>query len=156
MMTYAIVAAVILSATPSEEPLVSFKMPPVRVSVPETFDHSQDGTTHHFASKDGEAYVDIDTGKVQTAGMKADVCLGKVTKSLKYKFTKGTYGGQPGAKASFTDKDSAKKEFVTLLYVGCDGNTTWSMSFHVPKAKQSAYQPLATKMAESIEFLKSE
>lgn len=153
-MTWALMVALLIAAAPDEEKLVPFKIPPVRISVPESFEHTQEESTHRFAAQDGSAFLEIDTGKVQTAGMTGEVCLGKVTKSLKYKFTKGTYGGQPGAKASFTVRDSAKKQFVTLLYVGCDGKTTWSMSFHVPKAKQKAYQPLATRIAESIEYLK--
>lgn len=152
----ALLIALVIATAPADEKLVPFKMPPVRISVPETFAHTEEGTTHHFISKDGEAFFDVDIGKVQTAGMKADVCLGKITRAIGGKFTKTKLGGQPGAKKVTTDKDAEKKEFVTTLFVGCDGQTTWSLSFHVPKAKQADYLPLATKIAESIEFPKAE
>lgn len=152
----ALLIALVVSAAPVDEALVAFKITPVRISVPETFVHTEDGTTHRFTSKNEEAYFDVDVGKVQTEGMKADVCVGKITKMIGGKFTRTTLGGQPAAKKVTTDKDKSKKSFVTHLFVGCDGATTWSMSFHVPKAKEADYAPLATKIAESIEFQKTE
>lgn len=155
-MTHALLIALVLSQAPAQddERLVPFKITPIRISVPSVFNHTEDGTTHRFTSGDDEAYFDVDVGKVQTEGMKAEVCRDKIVKGVGGKFTKLTLGGQPGAKKVTTDKDKSKKEFVTHLYVGCDGVNTWSMSFHIVKAKQEKYAALAAKIAESIEFPK--
>ena len=156
-MTHALLIALLTAAAPEVEPrLVAFKIQPIRISVPADFAHTEEGATHRFSAKEGEAFFEVDVGKVQTAGMKGEVCRDKITKGIGGKFTKLVLGGQPAAKKVVTDKNKAKEEFVTHLYVGCDGSTTWSMSFHVLKAKTDQYLPLAGKIAETIQFPKTE
>lgn len=149
-------ALTLLAAEPASNELVAFKAPPLRLSIPAAWNHTEEEGSHRFAAQNGEAFFELDVGKVQTAGMKASVCLDKITKGVGGKFTKKTVGGQPSAEKTVTDKDDNGQQFVTRTVVGCDGKTTWSLAFHMVKAKQGDYAPIADKVVASVEYLKAE
>lgn len=147
----------LLTAEPDAKPAdeyVSFKVMPVQLSVPSAWTHSVDEGSHHFTSPEGDAFFNVDVGKVQTEGMKAQTCVDKITKAVGGKFKKGTYGDQPGAMQSSTDKGEDGKEVVTRTYVGCDGKTTWSVTFHYLKTRASTFAPVAEKVTSSVAYLK--
>ncbi|MFL5320379.1 MAG: hypothetical protein ACJ790_12035 [Myxococcaceae bacterium] len=147
----------LLAANPAPaEELVPFKAPPIRLQIPSAWNHTEEEGSHRFSAKEGEAYFELDVGKVQTAGMKAQTCVDKITQAMGGKFDKKKLGGQPAAMKTVTDKDEAGKEFVTRMYVGCDGKTTWSLSFHMIKEKQAQFAPTADAVVNSVEFLKAE
>lgn len=133
--------------------LATTKIDALTLKAPPAWKRTVNEGTTRFAAPSGEAYFEVDVGRVQTAGMTGEVCLGKILAGLgEQGFTRQTLGGSPAAVKSETMKDADGKEFRTLAYVGCDGRTTWSLMFHLVSGKQDRFVPLAEKIVKSIQY----
>ena len=144
--------AALLGAAPAGV-TTPFKIPPVRLSVPADWIHSQKEGTHRFAAPSGEAWLEVDVGQVQARGMSAETCLKKITTALGQRHQPLTLGGQPAAHMVTVDVDKAKNHFASDTWVGCNGRTTWSVSAHHVKAKAAEYLPVLERVAASLEYL---
>ncbi len=92
-------------------------------------------------------------GKVQRkGGMPAATCLKKILAGVGKGFKKTKLDGQPAAFKEYVDTDEKGKKFVELTYLGCDGTTTWSISFHMLQEKRDRFAPLAEKVPRSLEY----
>ena len=152
----ALVLALALGGGSGEE-LAATTVGALRLKVPTAWQRRpNEGTTTRFAAPTGEAYFDVDVGRVQRdGGMPASECLQKILAGLGDKgFEFTSIGGQPAAFRQYVDKDSQGKKFVQVSYVGCNGEVTWSMQFHMVQAKRDRFGPLAEKVSRSIEYQK--
>jgi hypothetical protein len=151
-MSVALWMALMLS-TGAGNGLVPVGMGAVQVSVPGNWHRSNQGGTAHFGAPSGEAYFEVDVGKVQTAGMQASVCVSKITTGIGgTAWRPRTIGGAPAALKVDSDTDSKGQQFISYTYVGCDGANTWALTFHWVSAQDQRYSPLAEKIASSLRY----
>lgn len=153
-----IVVALLLHAdpAPAAPPQLSyapFNTGKVKVAMPVGWAHRENNGTHHFISPDAKLTVDLDSGTVQSAGMRADDCRDKITKALRGRFTNVPVAGTAAAKKEESVFDKKKRVFVIETWVGCDGKTTWSLVFNSPREKRATYAPVIEKIANSVEFV---
>ncbi len=115
----------------------------------------EEGTTR-FAAPSGEAYFELMVSQVQReGGMPAEECMSKILAGVGPEgFEKVAIGGKPAAVKAVVDKDENGKEFTTYTFLGCDGMTTWSLEFHFVQVKKDRFEPLATKVGKSVEYVK--
>ena len=151
----AIVAVVTLALLGSSaDELATTDLGRLTIKAPAAWKKTDNEGTLRFAAPSGEAYFEIDVGQVaRPGGMPAAECLGKITTGIGGDFEKLTIGKQPAAKQTATDTDEDGKSFITYTFVGCDGQTTWSMTFHTVDAKKERYGALADKVAKSITYV---
>jgi hypothetical protein len=124
----------------------------IKLQPPSGWAHTPDEGGEKFIAPSGEAYFHVNVD--QTARkMGGDECVGKITKAIGGKFDKLTVGKSPAAKKIDVDKDETGKEFVTWTYVGCNGTTTWSLSFHAEAEKKNELVALVATVTQSIEYL---
>ena len=148
----ALALTALLGAAPAQA-TTPFKIPPIRLSVPAAWKHSEKEGTHRFAAPSGEAWLEVDVGQVQARGMSAETCLKKITTSLGQRSQPQALGGQPAAHMVTVDVDKAKNQFASDTWVGCNGRTTWSITAHHVKSKAAEYLPVLEQVAASLEYL---
>ncbi|WP_434379972.1 hypothetical protein [Melittangium boletus] len=156
-MLGSLVVALLAAGEPTAE-LAKREVKTLTLNLPEDWARSEADGTLRFADPSGNAYVLVDVGAVQTAGMKPQVCLDKILSAM---------GGEPGWKSLKLGKSPAARrvdsdttpdgaESVrTVTYVGCDGKTTWSLVFHMDQKQQERFEPLAEKVAQSVAYAKA-
>ena len=143
----ALLLVCVLSAAPG-----GYTVGGVSLRVDPAWTHSTQGDTHRFAAPDGETWFEVDSGKVQTAGMEPGVCVQKILRALGGKFEPRTVGGQPAAYGKAEDKDKKGKRFVTDPWVGCDGKTTWSVTGHRLASAEGV--PVVEGFVKTLAFVK--
>ena len=125
----------------------------LKLQVPAAWQRRAEEGSTRYAVPSGEAYFDVTVGKVQRkGGMPAAVCLKKILAGVGKGFKKTKLGGQPAAFKEYVDADEQGKKFVELTYLGCDGTTTWSLSFHMLQEKRDRFAPLAERISRSLEY----
>ncbi len=127
------------------------------VQVPATWVRSVEDGTQRFTDPSGDAYLLLDVGAVQTAGMKPQVCLDKILAAMgNGDWKKQTLGRAPAARGTALDTTPDQTGSVqTVTYVGCDGKTTWSLVFHMDTKRKDHFEPMADKVASSIAYAKA-
>ncbi|HLL54801.1 MAG TPA: hypothetical protein VK447_14705 [Myxococcaceae bacterium] len=151
MKTTALLIALFLAGAADE--LAPVTVGALRLNAPAAWNKTvTDGTTR-YAAPSGEAYFEVDVGTVQTpGGLAPGVCLNKITTGIGGEWTRLSVGSNPAAMKTDVDTDSDKREFITQTYVGCNGKTTWSLSFHMVATKKDRFAPLAEKITQSIQY----
>jgi len=155
-MLGSLVVALLAAGEPAE--LVKHEVKTLTLQLPEDWKQSEADGTLRFADPTGDAYVLVDVGAVQTAGMKPQVCLDKILSAMGgdtgWKPLK--LGKSPAARRVDSDTTPDGAESVrTVTYVGCDGRTTWSLVFHMDLKQQERFEPLAEKVAGSVVYAKA-
>jgi hypothetical protein len=139
----------------SADELAEAQVGSLKLKAPAAWQRSSPEGSTRFAAPSGEAYFEVDVSQVQRkGGMPAAECLKKIVAGLGKGFTKTKVGGQPAASKESVDTDESGKRFVERTYVGCDGNTTWSISFHMVAERRDRYAPLADKVFKSVSYEK--
>jgi len=153
MKTTGLVVLLLLAGSADE--LAPTTVGNLKLSVPAAWNKTnQEGTTR-FAAPSGEAYFQVDVGQVQRpGGMPAEECIQKIKAGIGGAWEPLSIGAAPAAVQELTDTDEAGKQFITRTYVGCNGKTTWSLSFHLVAPKKDRFAPLADKVAKSIQYAK--
>lgn len=147
----------VLAAGQPPADLTTYEVKTLTLQVPADWKQSEADGTQRFSDPSGDAYLLLDVGAVQTAGMKPQVCLDKILAAMGgaqgWKPLK--LGKSPAARrvdADITPDRSASVETVT--YVGCDGKTTWSLVFHMDARRKDRFEPLAEQVAGSVGYVK--
>lgn len=145
---------VVLAAGGTADALASYNVKNVQLQVPAAWKRTVEDGSHKFMAPSGDGYFLVDVGAVQTAGMKADVCVNKIVASIGGEnWERFKVAGQPAAKRADTDTAQDGSGTVeTLTYVGCDGKTTWSVVFYLEQGKKQRFAPLAQKVGTSVKF----
>ena len=147
--------AVLMILAGSADELASTTVANLKLSAPAAWNRTLNQGTTRFAAPSGEAYFEVDTGAVQRpGGMEAGECLAKITGATPGEWEVFSTGGAPAAVKVDVDIDEAGKQFVTRTYVGCNGKTTWLLSFHLVVEKKERFVPLAEKVVRSLQYLK--
>ncbi len=153
-MMLGIFLAVVVAAGGTADALASYQVKNVAVQGPAAWNRTLEDGSHKFMAPSGDGYFLVDVGAVQTAGMKADVCVNKIVASIGGSgWERLKVGGQPAAKRADTDTaPDGSGSVETLTYVGCDGKTTWSVVFYLEQGKKERFAPLAQKVGTSVKF----
>lgn len=149
---------VALTLAGAADDLAATQVGKLKLSAPAAWKRTaqEDGTTR-FAAPSGEAYFEVDSGRVQTqGGLEPAVCLTKITSSLGGDWSRLSVDAAPAAVKQDVDKDDSGQEFRTRTYVGCDGKTTWAVTFHLVAKKAARFEPLADKVVQSITYAKGQ
>ena len=154
-MLGSLLVMVLAAGEPAE--LTKYEVKTLALQVPSEWKQSEADGTQRFDDPSGDAYLLVDVGAVQTAGMKPQVCLDKVLAAMGQ--DKGwkqlKLGKAPAARRVDTDTTPDGAESVeTVTYVGCDGKTTWSLVFHMDVKQKERFEALATKVANSVAYSK--
>ncbi|MGZ3457513.1 MAG: hypothetical protein ACXU86_03305 [Archangium sp.] len=137
--------------------LTNHQVRTLALQVPSEWTQSEEDGTQRFQDPSGGAYLLVDVGAVQTAGMKPQVCLDKILSAM------GNAQGwrqleldqAPAARRVDSDTTPDGTESVqTVTYVGCDGKTTWSLVFHMDARQKDRFETLAEKVAGSVTYAK--
>ncbi|MBU8897516.1 hypothetical protein DRW03_21495 [Corallococcus sp. H22C18031201] len=149
--------SLMLAAGGSADALSAYPVKSISLKVPAAWTHSMADGSDKFLAPSGDAYFLVDVGAVQTAGMKAQVCVDKIVRSIGGTgWTRLSVGGQPAATRSDSDTAADGSGAVqTVTYVGCNGKTTWSVVFHLEQGKQDRFAPLAQKVGTSVTFTRA-
>jgi len=124
----------------------------LKLSVPSAWRKTVNESATRFANPAGDAYFDVDVGAVQTpGGLPAGVCLNNITASIGGAWTRLSIGSNPAAKKSKVETNSGNLRYVSETYVGCNGKTTWSITFHMVSTKRDSFEPLVEKITKSIQ-----
>jgi hypothetical protein len=156
-MIRALVALVTLAA--SADALVPFKAMPLRLKVPAAWEHTMEDTTHRFDAPSQDASFKLDIGAVaaESAPMKPELCRSKILDGLgKDGWKMMTVGKAPAAKKVYRDSEGEgdkKVEVETLSYIGCDGRTTWALTFTSDVKQKDRVAKVAEQIVKSIEYL---
>ena len=130
------------------------------LNVPKDWKSSVVDGSQRFTDPSGDAYLLLDVGKVQSAGMKPQVCLDKIVAAMggqdskdKTGWTLLSLGRAPAARHLDVDTTPDRTGSVeTVTYVGCDGKTTWSLVFHMDAKRKEHFEPLAEKISTSVAY----
>ena len=153
MKTAVLLVGLLLSS--SADDLAPVKVGALRLDVPVAWTKADEKGTLRFTSPSEEAYFQLDVGKVQRAeGLEPQACLDKIVTGIGGSWKRLSISAAPAAVKSDVDVDDKKKEFITYTFVGCNGKTTWALSFHTVAAKKGRFGPLAEKIAGSVSYLK--
>ncbi|HEX8440831.1 hypothetical protein [Archangium sp.] len=146
----------VLAAGEPAETLTKYEVKTLALQVPSAWKQSEADGTQRFDDPSGDAYLLLDVGAVQTAGMKPQVCLEKILAAMGNENWKQLkLGKAPAARRVDTDTTPDGAESVeTVTYVGCDGKTTWSLVFHMNVKQKDRFEALATKVANSLAYAK--
>lgn len=137
--------------------LVKHQVKMLTISVPAAWERTVVEGTEKFKAPSGDAFFTLDVGAVQTKGMKAKVCLDKILAAMGSEgWEKVSLGLNPAARKVNVDNatEDGSQKVKSISYVGCDGKTTWSIIFSMNEAKKDRFEPLATKIAQSISYPK--
>ena len=155
-MLGALVVAVLAAAEPAE--LTKHEVKTLTLQLPSDWKQSEADGTQRFTDPSGDAYVLVDVGAVQSAGMKPQLCLEKILSAMggEQGWKPLKLGKSPAARRVDSDTTPDGAESVrTVTYVGCDGKTTWSLVFHMDTKSQERFEPLAEKVAGSVAYAKA-
>jgi hypothetical protein len=155
-MLGALVVALLAAAEPAE--LTKHEVKTLTLQLPSDWKQSEADGTLRFTDPSGDAYVLVDVGAVQSAGMKPQVCLDKILSAMggEQGWKSLKLGKSPAARRVDSDTTPDGAESVrTITYVGCDGKTTWSLVFHMDTKTQEHFEPLAEKVAGSVAYAKA-
>ncbi|MBN1208623.1 MAG: hypothetical protein JXB05_27430 [Myxococcaceae bacterium] len=157
MMGSLLMVVLAAGAGGSADALVKHQAKALKLSVPAAWERSNQEGTEKFKAPSGEAFFLLDVGAVQTAGMKPKVCLDKILAAMGGEgWEKTTLGSNPAAKRVNVDNatEDGTDKVRTVTFIGCNGKTTWSLIFSMNEKKQERFEPLATKIAQSVSYLK--
>jgi hypothetical protein len=148
--------AVLMAGEPAE--LTKHEVKTLTLQLPSAWTQSEADGTQRFADPSGDAYVLVDVGAVQSAGMKPQACVDKILTAMGgnegWKPLK--LGKAPAARRVDSDTTPDGAESVrTITYVGCDGKTTWSLVFHMDRKEREHFDPLVEKIAGSVAYTKA-
>lgn len=118
----------------------------LKLGVPTAWRKTVSDATTRFSSPAGEAYFDVDVGSVQTGGLTPEACVKKITTSIGGEWSRLSIGSNPAAKKASASGNSRTS---SETYVGCNGKTTWSVTFHA-----MGTTPLAGQITKSIRYAK--
>ncbi|WNG36191.1 hypothetical protein F0U60_22745 [Archangium minus] len=156
-MLGSLLVMVLAAGEPTAE-LTKYQVKTIALQVPSDWKQSEADGTQRFDAPSGDAYLLLDVGAVQTAGMKPQVCLDKVLAAMgsAQGWKQLKVGKAPAARRVDSDTTPDGAESVeTVTYVGCDGKTTWSLVFHMNAKKRDRFETLADKVAGSVAYAKS-
>ena len=105
---------------------------PLQMDVPEGWRRTWRFGTSRFDAPDGSAYVLVDTSSTLTPNLDAVECRDKILTNLggKVRWKPIEIDHQPaGEQVIIETAPHNTQSVITARYVGCDGNTTWSMLF---------------------------
>lgn len=153
MMLGSLVALVLSAGEPAVE-FTPFQDNTLVLSVPKDWKSSVVEGSQRFTDPSGDAYLLLDVGKVQTAGMNPKVCLDKIVAAMGSKgWTLLNLGQNPAARRVDVDTTPDRTGSVeTVTYVGCDGKTTWSLVFHMDVKRKEHFEPVADKVSGSVAY----
>jgi hypothetical protein len=136
--------------------LVKHQVKALSLKVPAAWERTVEEGTQKFKAPSQDAFFLLDVGTVQTAGMAPKVCLEKILASIGGQgWQKLSLGANPAAKRVDADTTEDGKDTVeTHTYVGCNGKTTWSLTFSMNQTKKERFEPLALKIAQSVSYSK--
>jgi hypothetical protein len=147
----------VLAAGEPAETLTKVEVKTLALQVPSEWKQSEADGTQRFDDPTGDAYLLVDVGAVQTAGMKPQLCLDKILAAMGHEsgWKQLKLGKAPAARRVDTDTTPDGAESVeTVTYVGCDGKTTWSLVFHMDVKQKDRFEALATKVANTVAYSK--
>jgi hypothetical protein len=128
------------------------------ISVPAAWERKVEGGTEKFVAPSGGAFFTLDVGAVQTAGMKPKVCLDKILTAMggDKGWEKVSLGLNPAARKVDVDNatEDGSEKVMSISYVGCNGKTTWSLIFSMNEKEKDRFEPLVTKIAQSVSYPK--
>ncbi|MCY1079333.1 hypothetical protein [Archangium lansingense] len=156
-MLGSLLVMVLAAGEPAAE-LTKYEVKTLALQVPTEWKQSEADGTQRFDEPSGDAYLLLDVGAVQTAGMKPQLCLEKILTAMgsEQGWKQLKLGKAPAAKRVDSDTTPDGAESVqTVTYVGCDGKTTWSLVFHMDAKKKDRFETLAEKVAGSVAYAKS-
>ena len=157
MMLGSLLVMVLAAGEPAAE-LAKYEVKTLAVRVPSEWKQSEADGTQRFDDPTGDAYLLLDVGSVQTAGMNPRKCLEKILTAMgsEQGWKQLKLGKAPAARRVDSDTTPDGAESVqTVTYVGCDGKTTWSLVFHMDAKKKDRFETLAEKVAGSVAYAKS-
>jgi hypothetical protein len=147
----------VLAAGGSADALTKYQVKTLTLQVPAAWTRSVEDGSHKFVAPSGDAFFLVDVGAVQTAGMSGDTCVKKIVGSIGGEgWERLNIGAAPAAKK--TDVDTAPEnqgQVETVTWVGCDGKTTWSVTFHMEVKKKERFAELAQKVAASVKYTRA-
>lgn len=151
MMKTGLLALMFLAGSADE--LAATTVSSLKLQAPAAWNRTATDGTTRFAAPSGEAYFEMDVGAVQRpGGMEAGECLAKITSGTPGDWQVLSVGAAPAAMKVDVDTDEAGKQFITRTYVGCNGKTTWLLSFHLVAGKKERFVPLSDKIVQSIQY----
>jgi hypothetical protein len=139
----------------SADALVKHQSKALTLKVPAAWERSVQEGTEKFKAPSGEAFFLLDVGAVQTAGMQPKVCLEKILAAMGNEgWERVSLGLNPAAKKVNLDNatEDGTDKVKTVTFVGCNGKTTWSLIFSMNEKKKERFEPLATKIAQSVSY----
>ncbi len=144
-----------LALAGSADELMPVRLGTVKLSVPAAWKHTVEQGTHRFDAPSEDASFSVDVIPLETPLAPA-LCRDKLVKALGGQgWEKLSLGAAPAARKVYVDTDPEKKtEVQTHSFVGCDGRTKWALTFTAASAKKDRFEPLALRVAQSLQFLK--
>jgi hypothetical protein len=155
-MLGSLLVMVLAAGEPAE--LTKYEVKTLALQVPSEWTQSEADGTQRFDDPTGDAYLLVDVGSVQSAGMKPQKCLEKILTAMgsEQGWKQLKLAKAPAARRVDSDTTPDGAESVqTVTYVGCDGKTTWSLVFHMDAKKKDRFETLAEKVAGSVAYAKS-
>ncbi|WP_224242727.1 hypothetical protein [Hyalangium gracile] len=157
-MIGSLVLAVALAASSGgSAEMKKYQVKTLSLQVPADWERSTHEGTEKFRSPTGEAFFTLDVGAVQTAGMKAQVCLDKMMAAMGAEgWEKLRLAKNPAARRVNVDnatEDGANK-VRSVTYIGCSGKTTWSIIFSSDDKKKDELEPVLKKITQSVSYAK--
>jgi hypothetical protein len=136
------------------EKQVKVQVKSLSIQVPASWERTQEEGTEKFNAPSGGTFFLLDVGQVQTAGMKADVCLDKILKGVGAEGWKRLQvASQPAARRISVDAtEDGQDKVESIHYVGCNGKTTWSLIFSMNQLQKEELEPVASKLVQSISY----
>ncbi|XXF80833.1 hypothetical protein P2318_14060 [Myxococcaceae bacterium GXIMD 01537] len=152
-MIGSLVTMMALGAAPA---LTQAQVKDVTLQVPAEWTRSVVDGSSKFVEPSGEAYFLVDVGAVQTEAMSGKTCLDKILASIGGQWKRIKVGSAPAATRKVKDtSEDGKLSVETVSYVGCDGKTTWSVTFYIDLSKRQEYAALATKVGQSVKYARA-
>ena len=143
-----------LAQSPSSDALSAIRVKTITLKIPNGWQKLIHEGSIQYTAPSGDAFFNVNVGRVQSQGMKAEVCRQKIIAKMGdlsgWKLV--TLGGQPGAERRDIDQAQGG-EVHTYTFVGCDGATTWSLVFHLEGRKKDRFTPLVERIAASVSYL---
>jgi hypothetical protein len=155
------IGSLLVMALAAGEPsaaLAKYEVKTLALQLPSDWKQSEADGTQRFDDPSGDAYLLLDVGSVQTAGMKPQVCLSKILAAMggAQGWKQLKLGKAPAARRVDSDTTPDRAESVeTVTYVGCDGKTTWSLVFHMVAKRKDRFEALAEQVAGSVAYVKA-
>jgi hypothetical protein len=154
MIRLALAALLFTSASPVTD-LVPAQVKSLKLRVPGVWKHSTEDGTETYTSPAKDAQVLVDVGATATP-MDGGTCLNKILTAMGQEgWSRISLGGQPAAKKVAHDQSEDKQtEVETVMVVGCNGKTTFSLQFRIDSHKTDKYLPLVDAVSQSVTYLR--